>query len=494
MRGFRRRRPQHDDDPRAARAFAAYERLHVHRAYRSMAWVHFLAFAVLSMLGRAAHPDDLPYFRFWLSMLAVGAGTQVLVFNHVALARRHPFVFGAMGASVITAMAGFHLGAKGGMDTPWFYASYVLPHICILFPCALHVRIPFTLSMSLPFLICFLGPHPEYLDYELAVVPMNYLIATHAVSIYVGHRNHRLFFDNFMARRDNRRQRRELAEFNADLTELVTARTEDLRDLLAHLEDVQDDERRKLSAELHDDFGQLLLCLRLETSVLGGDVNAMAQPKVAECVASMRHLVDELTSRQRQVVASLRPPLLDDEGVVAALHQLADRVASHARQQVVLDVDAGVVNVLHDDASALGTRSSMALYRLVQEGLTNAIKHAVDGDVRVRLSLTPTPPSWVEADDATQGVLAEVVDDGGDFDVDAALHKSGHWGLRGLFERLRSCGGGTRLLRLRRHTLLQGWVPLHADTHGEGVAAVAGVTHLPAFRVDDVVAAAQLHT
>jgi len=150
----------------------------------------------------------------------------------------------------------------------------------------------------------------------------------------------------------------------------------------------QEGERRRLARELHDEIGQRLtgLLLQLEC-VLGG-----APPETRERLLTMREAVRETLEEIGGVARRLRPPALDDLGLASALAALSERLSEEA--------PIPIGRSLAKDPPPIGPETELVVYRIAQESLTNALRHADASRVDISLSGTPT------------GVALTVIDDG----------------------------------------------------------------------------------
>lgn len=184
--------------------------------------------------------------------------------------------------------------------------------------------------------------------------------------------------------------------------------------LSALAEQLMDQERmttRRLAQGLHDQLGQTLTALRL-TLDLGA----------AEARQQARDLVDQALREVREVLVDLRPPLLEDEGLVAALdNEMAQRRALHPGVRLVLDADATLQGLRWPGAV------EYACFMVAREGIDNALRHARPGEVR--LSLFGGPDE-----------LALHVDDDGIGLAAGFGRRPGHLGLVGMRERARAIG------------------------------------------------------
>ena len=186
---------------------------------------------------------------------------------------------------------------------------------------------------------------------------------------------------------------------------------------------VQEDERRRLARELHDGIGQQLTALRHRLDALTRSVDGAGDP--ASPLQQALEICDAAIQETRALSRLLRPQILDDLGLEAALNWLARHSAQSGGYEV--EVDVGTLPVPMDgDLSTL-------IFRVAQEALTNVLKHAEARHVVVRLA---------QRDD--QWLQFLIVDDGRGADVDAAFAKAsdGHsTGLASMRERVRLFGG-----------------------------------------------------
>ena len=181
--------------------------------------------------------------------------------------------------------------------------------------------------------------------------------------------------------------------------------------------DVQEEERRELSRELHDEIGQNLTGIKamLETGIR--ETNG----KAGENLGSALAVVNQLMVQVRQLSIDLRPQMLDELGLLKALHWQFNRVLEQAGLQV---------NFLHNGSSErLPPPLEIALFRIVQESLTNVIRHATNKTAEVRL--------WIEPDRCR----LQIQDDGPGFDSRTKLREFKTSGLTGMIERAELLGG-----------------------------------------------------
>jgi signal transduction histidine kinase len=194
-----------------------------------------------------------------------------------------------------------------------------------------------------------------------------------------------------------------------------------LRQLSQQLVKAQEDERRKLSRELHDHVGQMLTALRMELGRIDR-IGASNEPRVATAVGECRQLVDEMVRLVRDLALGLRPSMLDDMGLQPALEWQARDFSRRYGVTVDLAV-TGHLDMLSD-------QQRTCVYRVVQEALTNCVRHARAGQVAIE----------VHADDSRLNL--RVTDNGVGVDPDA--RREG-FGLRGIEERVRELGGSVTM-------------------------------------------------
>jgi signal transduction histidine kinase len=228
--------------------------------------------------------------------------------------------------------------------------------------------------------------------------------------------------EELLARASNlltlRRQEGELARMNLELERRIAERTEELRHLAAHLDSAREEERRRLARELHDQAGQLLSGLRLEVA-LGRKLSGTTE--VREVLARMDAILDEIFALIRDVVSELRPRVLDEMGLAAAVRWYLREF----QRRTGLACDA-----VMDEVSAAPAVAT-ATFRIVQEALTNVARHAEAARVQVTLR------------QEGGAVRLVVADDGKGFDPDGL--KPGRFGLLGMTERAQALGGVVRV-------------------------------------------------
>jgi two-component system, NarL family, sensor histidine kinase UhpB len=192
---------------------------------------------------------------------------------------------------------------------------------------------------------------------------------------------------------------------------------ESLRQLSTSMVEAREEERRRIARELHDELGQRLTALKMELSALAG---AAARRARQERVDSMLAMLDETLASVRRISSALRPSMLDDLGLNAAIEWLARDAARRMGIEVTVRLDES--DPLLDD------RAATAVFRMVQEALTNVARHSRATDVQVGLRQS--------ADE-----LVLTVQDNGVGYPERALDRAGSYGLLGMRERAAMLGG-----------------------------------------------------
>ncbi len=208
--------------------------------------------------------------------------------------------------------------------------------------------------------------------------------------------------------------------------DLILSR-EQLRDLTAHQQSVREEERTRIARELHDELGQMLTGVKLDAMWLANRMSG-ENPAIVGKIASMSKLIDETLDAMRRVAADLRPVMLDDLGLAAAVEWLSEEFGKHADISVQLELE-----LEHEDDINAGVAT--AIFRIVQECLTNISRHAQAKHVLISL-------------DCHDGKLMLMLSDDGKGMPDTDKSKRNSYGIIGMRERAHSFGGTLHLLSI----------------------------------------------
>jgi signal transduction histidine kinase len=208
---------------------------------------------------------------------------------------------------------------------------------------------------------------------------------------------------------------------------------ERLRDLSGRLISAQEEERRRIALELHDDLNQRLALLSVELDQISQRIPEV-QTDVRISIQNVRARAHEISSAIQKVAYQLHPSMLDQLGLSDAVRRLCEEMARHHEIRITFR-DRGC-------PSCPSKEVALCLYRIVQESLRNVIKHSGSQDAAVVLSATGAI------------VHLSISDVGKGFDLHSAKAKSG-LGLIGMTERLRSVGGEISILSNERGTKIR---------------------------------------
>jgi signal transduction histidine kinase len=204
-----------------------------------------------------------------------------------------------------------------------------------------------------------------------------------------------------------------------ELEEELRQRAEELRDLARHLMAVREEEKARVARQLHDEMGSSLTAVNMDLMSVRqrlGEASPLGE-RLARASSTLKSTVEGM----RRIIEELRPSMLESLGLREAVRSWATDCAEQSRIPLAIDIP--------DEIPALPAGSPIGLFRIAQEALTNAIRHAKAGSIRLSMRVK-------------QGnVILEVVDDG----VGIAPRSSGAdrplHGLLGIRERAIAMGG-----------------------------------------------------
>jgi PAS domain S-box-containing protein len=230
----------------------------------------------------------------------------------------------------------------------------------------------------------------------------------------------------------NRELRQRVTELDQS-RRAIELRTLELQKLSARLLVVQDEERRRIARELHDDLGQQLSALKMVLAKGGGNDQAL-------------QITDTAISSVRNLSYLLHPPLLDETGLRSALHWYIDGMVKRSGIQVSLTITPQIFPRLAKDVE-------MTIFRVVQESLTNVYRHANSDSARVEID---KQPEWVtiRVRDYGKGLPQDVI---------GKRSSSLGVGITGMRERVRQFGGELTLSRAEPGTLVETKIPLFSS-------------------------------
>jgi signal transduction histidine kinase len=228
--------------------------------------------------------------------------------------------------------------------------------------------------------------------------------------------------------------RQSCAEANALATTLAQL-SQDNRELLHRLVSLQDDERRDLARELHDELGPLLFSIRAGTIAL-----SEASPPVGHLGNSAQEVmrsVEALQQTNRRILDRLRPLYIEELGLKTSVQTLLQNFRRQAPH-------IGLTATVDPDLNGIDGPLAQTVYRVIQEALTNVLRHAGASNAQVQATI------------AGEVLALEISDDGGGFPADNVFGR----GLTGMHERVRALSGSLSLLRADDRTYVRCRLPV----------------------------------
>ncbi len=229
-----------------------------------------------------------------------------------------------------------------------------------------------------------------------------------------------------------------------ELERMVDLRTVELRRLSSRLMTLQDEERRRIAREIHDGLGQELAAAKM---ILDGILAKDSDPSIQQASIDASQLVDRAIKQVRTISHLLHPPLLDEVGLVSALRWFLEGLSDRSGIEIELEVDPPDLNRLKPELET-------AIFRVIQEALTNMFRHSGARNGRVSLK------------EKEGQVIVTVCDDGKGIDeqVIQLRPESVGVGIGGMRQRVTELGGRLRLSNANPGTIVEVIVPMRRPT------------------------------
>ena len=227
--------------------------------------------------------------------------------------------------------------------------------------------------------------------------------------------------------------------------ERLASSEESLRELSLHLLKTQDEERRRIGRELHDSLGQYLAMLKMNLDSLDADLvgsNSSASEQVARCI----RLVEDSIKEVRTISYLLYPPMLEEVGLKSAIPWYLEGFSKRSNIQTTFETEP--------EFGRLGREIELALFRVLQESLTNVHRHSGSTTADIRLTRQ------------NGSVVLQVADKGKGIPPTLLEQTDKDWlgslgvGLRGMNERIRQLGGKLEISSTESGTVVTAGVPV----------------------------------
>lgn len=238
------------------------------------------------------------------------------------------------------------------------------------------------------------------------------------------------------------RSREELEQKVRDRTWELASANASLRELSGRLLQLQDSERRKFARDLHDSVGQLVAALSMNVGAIASNSDP-SNLRLQQLYRDSQELVQEITKEIRTLSHLLHPPLLDEIGLLSALRWYTDGFTQRSGIATSLE--------LPDSMPRMSADLEIAIFRVVQECLTNSHRHSGSSSVTVRLARIGSELQ-VEIEDYGSGIPYEKLKEFESTGLSGV-------GLRGMRERLRQLGGSLEISSDSKGTTVRGKVP-----------------------------------
>jgi PAS domain S-box-containing protein len=223
----------------------------------------------------------------------------------------------------------------------------------------------------------------------------------------------------------------EYIALDSDITErkkaekLLSQSYQEIRQLASHLQDVREEERAGIAREIHDELGQQLTGLKMDISWMSKRKVALEDSELHQKAITIMNLLDTTIKTVRRIATDLRPSILDDLGLVAAIEWHCQEF--ERRSGISTEFITSIEEFHHSSAMAIG------LFRICQESMTNVARHAAASHIQISL---------LEEED--EFILLEIEDNGKGFDSNSIGDKK-TLGLLGMKERTLMMGGEFRM-------------------------------------------------
>lgn len=387
-------------------------------------------------------PDQIP-----------GAGNARDAVRRYSLA-----ILAALAALAVRGLLSPLLGANNPYHTMW--AAVVISAWYF----GLGPSIVATLIGALGVWYWFLPPYRSFLlkDSKTAVSGIVGFVFFSGLIIALGESNRRSLAKSRWAEQELRKVHSELERKVSERTADLNTANQSLRDLSSRLQKMRDEERRQIARELHDSAGQLLAALGMNLASIQRQADKL-DAEGARALAENVMMVGQISSEIRTISHLLHPPLLDAAGLASALRWYVDGFSERSKIKVELEIPSKL--------SRMSDEMEIAVFRMVQECLTNIHRHSGSKTAIIRLH------ERLHEHEEDHEILIEVQDYGKGISQERQLELSSFSrtgvGFRGMRERLRQLGGTLEIQSIGIGTTIRATLPLDAPAT-DGTQSRAG--------------------
>jgi signal transduction histidine kinase len=287
-------------------------------------------------------------------------------------------------------------------------------------------------------------------DHKTAISGMLGFLVFSGLIIALGEANRRSISKSKWAEEQLRQAHDELEQKVQERTAELNTANENLRELSGRLQQLRDDERRRIARELHDSVGQLLAALGMNMAVVqrqADKLDAAGSRAISENAA----MLEQISSEIRTISHLLHPPLLDAAGLASALRWYVDGFSERSKIQVDLQIP--------NEFRRMSDELEIAIFRMVQECLTNIHRHSGGASAVIRAH-EENDQVFIEVEDTGKGIPIEK-------QIDLSSAGRTGVGFRGMRERLRQLGGTLEVRSGGTGTVVTARVPFRQTNPSE---------------------------
>ncbi len=288
-------------------------------------------------------------------------------------------------------------------------------------------------------------------DPKTAISGMVGFLAFSGVIIALGEANRRALVASKSMERQLEETHEQLEQKVLERTAALNAANANLGELSGRLQQIRDEERRQIARELHDSIGQLLAALAMNMAVVQRQADGLDSAG-ARAVSESAAMIEQISRETRTISHLLHPPLLDAAGLASALRWYVDGFSE--RSQIKVDLR------IPEPFRRLSDEMEIAIFRMVQECLTNIHRHSGGTSAAIRVH------------EEDHRIVVEVQDGGKGIPLEKQLELSSSGrtgvGFRGMRERLRQLGGTLEIRSDSAGTAVTATLPLADSTSARG--------------------------